>query len=159
RTTKTRLNRRPAAGPCSSACRTSRAARPRSQPMRLKPITGAIRSTFRASSTARTTSKPIASEQQGRSPRGLSLPFFALTGLLKAGFTHLAAFTARLIVKPLGRKGRARFSAARGGSMRGLLRLSLNRLVLGGIGAAALVAAIPAAAQGSYSPYNETAAA
>ena len=43
--------------------------------------------------------------------------------------------------------------------MRGLLRHSLNRVLFGGVGAAALMAAIPAAAQGSYSPYNETAAA
>ena len=40
--------------------------------------------------------------------------------------------------------------------MRGLVRLSLNRLFVGCAGAVALIAAVPAAAQGSYSPYNES---
>src|SRR5437764_13818118 len=39
--------------------------------------------------------------------------------------------------------------------MRGLAGVSLNRLFLGCAGAAALLAAVPATAQGSYSPYNE----
>ena len=43
--------------------------------------------------------------------------------------------------------------------MRGLAYFSLNYWLLGCAGAAALVAAVPAAAQGSYSPYNESPAA
>ncbi len=43
--------------------------------------------------------------------------------------------------------------------MRGLLRLSLGKLLLACAGTGALMAAAPAAAQGSYSPYNETATA
>ena len=49
--------RRAAAAPCSSACRTSRAARPRRRSTRTSRATSASRSTSRASSTARTTSK------------------------------------------------------------------------------------------------------
>src|SRR3954447_21843541 len=46
-----------------------------------------------------------------------------------------------------------------GGMMRGLLRSSLVGACVMLAGASALIAAAPASAQGSYSPYNETATA
>ena len=53
---RTRRRRMPAA-PCSSACRTSPAARPRRRSTRSETRLSRIRSTFRASSIAKTTSK------------------------------------------------------------------------------------------------------
>ena len=106
---------RPAAAPCSSACRTSRAARPRRSSMtRTSRATSATRSTSRASSTARTTSKLPTRFDEGRSAGA------ALFRLRQS--TSLPPRAARLTVNPLGRKLSARFCAARGGMMRGLLQ-------------------------------------
>src|SRR6185437_15074565 len=77
----------------------------------------------------------------------------------EAVLLRLTVPSARFAVIALGRKLIARFSASRGGSMRGLARIScLGVLLACGCGLSAVVAA-PACAQGSYSPYNETPAA
>src|SRR6185312_7018629 len=77
----------------------------------------------------------------------------------EAVLLRLTVPSARFAVIALGRKLIARFSASRGGSMRGLARIScLGVLLACGCSLLAVVAA-PACAQGSYSPYNETPAA
>src|SRR5205814_3419181 len=70
---------------------------------------------------------------------------------------HLTVSAARLTVKALGRKLPARFSVVWGGTMRGLLHISVMGALLAG--ATAVITAAPAQAQGSYSPYNESPAA
>jgi tetratricopeptide (TPR) repeat protein len=90
------------------------------------------------------------------SPNGLP---FSLTTSLKRQFGPPYRLTGTAHRKASSQKGTSKILCRTGRMMRGLLRLSSHKLLLGCAGAAALAAAIPAAAQGGYSPYNETAAA
>src|SRR5260221_1610159 len=108
--------RRRVAAPCSSACRTSLAALPRRRWTRTSRATSAIRSTFRASSTGRTTSRLTAYWNEGRSA---GPPFFV------AG-TLPAACLARLTVNPLARNPAARFSATREANDAGINAISIG---------------------------------